>query len=252
MRVSFRKDHLIPKPIPYSSSTQVKTNIRTQMPFSLDFSFYSVPDQRVISSGLKKFKFCIGSGQKLRRSQTTYSTSQSLDEGKFGMEDLSEKKERLRMLRFGVGGEKKRIAYGVRREGKLLDKEVSEGIVWIKLDGKSATQTALTPTSTPTPTTIGDDETIAQVLITMSQNKQKEKEKELEIRNFLLMMEEVAESSRGREDERRRKRYKGLMLVSLLLVLPDDEKMNQGDDMNKLLLLLRREIKIDDSVKSEY
>ncbi|GKG06137.1 hypothetical protein Tco_0326223, partial [Tanacetum coccineum] len=46
-------------------------------------------------------------------------------------------------------------------------------------EGKSATQTA----PTPTPIIFGDDETIAQVLITMSQNKQKEKEKGVEIKN---------------------------------------------------------------------
>ncbi|GJU58666.1 ribonuclease H-like domain-containing protein [Tanacetum coccineum] len=46
-------------------------------------------------------------------------------------------------------------------------------------EGKSATQTTLTPTLT----IFGNDETIAQVLITMSQNKQKDKEKGVEIRN---------------------------------------------------------------------
>ncbi|GKB97010.1 putative ribonuclease H-like domain-containing protein [Tanacetum coccineum] len=165
-----------------------------------------------------------GSSQETKeRSQTTYHTSQSLDEDKIGKEDFSEEKGGTQGVYEG------RTSSVVLKEKESANKEVSTeapegtdkknegtdkkdgGTDSIKVstdrqgegtgeenEGKNATQTAPTLTSTPTPTTptptvFGDDETIAQVLIIISQNKEKlkEKEKGVELRD-LANDEEVA------------------------------------------------------------
>ncbi|GJU69138.1 retrovirus-related pol polyprotein from transposon TNT 1-94 [Tanacetum coccineum] len=124
------------------------------------------------------------------RSQTTYHTSQSLDEDKIGKEDFSEEKGDTQGVCTDKGNE------GTDKGNKSTDKQdggtdstkastdrQGEGTA-NQNEGKSVTQTAPTPTPTiPTPTTstptvFGDDETIVQVLIIMSQNKGKFKEKE--------------------------------------------------------------------------
>ncbi|GKE59719.1 hypothetical protein Tco_1510086, partial [Tanacetum coccineum] len=122
------------------------------------------------------------------RSQTTYHTSQSLDEDKIGMENFSEEKVDVEdtldyMETKDVQDERRNE--GTDKGNKGTDKQ-DGGTDSIKVstdrqgegttdqnEGKSATQTALTPTSTPTPTVFGDDKTIAQVLIIISQNKEK-------------------------------------------------------------------------------
>ncbi|GJT45143.1 hypothetical protein Tco_0953858 [Tanacetum coccineum] len=167
------------------------------------------------------------------RSQTTYHTSQSLDEDKIGKEDFFEEKgdpafddlddfmdvddtldymetEDVQEERRNEGTEKGNE--GTDKGNKGTDKQdggtdntkvstdrQGEGTT-DQDEGKSVTQT---PTSTPTPTTptptvFGNDETIAQVLIIMSQNKEKlkEKEKGVEIRN-------VEETKRPRPTSKR-------------------------------------------------
>ncbi|GJZ42548.1 hypothetical protein Tco_0589434 [Tanacetum coccineum] len=133
-----------------------------------------------------------GSGQEAKeRSQTTYHTSQSLDEDKIGKEDFSEEKG-------GTQGVYVDDTLDYMETKDVQDEMRNEGTA-DQNEGKSVTQTA--PTSTPTTPTLitptltvfGDDETITQVLIIMSQNKEKlkEKEKGVEIRN-LANDEEVA------------------------------------------------------------
>ncbi|GJZ60035.1 hypothetical protein Tco_0615851, partial [Tanacetum coccineum] len=120
------------------------------------------------------------------RSQTTYHTSQSLDEDKIGKEDLSEEKggtqgvyvdDTLDYMETGDDQNEGRISSVVLEEKESANKEVSteapvstdkqdgdtdsikvstdrqvEGTA-DQNEGKSATQTAPTVTSTPTPTT---------------------------------------------------------------------------------------------------
>ncbi|GJV66530.1 retrovirus-related pol polyprotein from transposon TNT 1-94 [Tanacetum coccineum] len=138
-----------------------------------------------------------GSGQEAKeRSQTTYHTSQRLDEDKIGKEDFSKEKGGTQ----GVVSTKAPVSTVKPNEGTDKKNEGSDkqdgstDSIKVSTDrqgegtadqnkGKSVTQIAPTTTSTPTPTIFGDDETITQVLITMSQNKQKEKEKGVKIRN---------------------------------------------------------------------
>ncbi|GJX76345.1 hypothetical protein Tco_0323156 [Tanacetum coccineum] len=152
-----------------------------------------------------------GSGQEAKeRSQTTYHTSQSLDEDKIGKEDFSEEKgdpafddlddivddtldymvsedaQDKGRTSSVVLEEKENANEGVSTEAPVSTVKPNEGTDkknegTDKQDGAAITATS-TPTSTPTPTMFGDDETIAQVLITMSQNKQKGKG--VEIRNI--------------------------------------------------------------------
>ncbi|GJW46369.1 hypothetical protein Tco_0078015 [Tanacetum coccineum] len=125
------------------------------------------------------------------RSQTTYHTSQSLDEDKIGKEDFSEEKG-------GTQGVYVDDTLDYMETKDVQDEMRNEGTA-DQNEGKSVTQTTPTPTPTtptlitPTPTVFGDDETITQVLIIMSQSKEKlkEKEKGVEIRN-LANDEEVA------------------------------------------------------------
>ncbi|GJS50029.1 hypothetical protein Tco_0600150 [Tanacetum coccineum] len=165
-----------------------------------------------------------GSSQEAKeRSQTTYHTSQSLDEDKIVKEDFSKEKGGTQGVYEGrtssvVLEEKESANEGVSTEAPVSTDKQYEGTdkkndgtdkqdggtdsTKVSTDrqgegtadqneGKSVTQTAPTSTSTstpttPTPTVFGDDETIAQVLIIMSQNKEKlkEKEKGVEIRNI--------------------------------------------------------------------
>ncbi|GJW39824.1 hypothetical protein Tco_0065669 [Tanacetum coccineum] len=154
------------------------------------------------------------------RSQTTYHTSQSLDEDKIGKEDFFEEKGGTQGGRTNsvVLEEKEGENEGVSTEALVSTDKQYEGTdkkndgtdkqdggtdsTKVSTDrqgegtadqnkGKSVTQIAPTSTSTstpatPTPIVFGDDETIAQVLIIMSQNKEKlkEKEKGVEIRNI--------------------------------------------------------------------
>ncbi|GJR40691.1 hypothetical protein Tco_1216375 [Tanacetum coccineum] len=160
-----------------------------------------------------------GSGQEAKeRSQTTYHTSQSLDEDKIGKEDFSKEKSGYTRTFDDLDGfvdvddtldymesedaqderrtssvvleEKKSANEGVSTKAPVSTDKKNDGTDK-QNEGKSVTQTAPTSTSTSTPTTptpivFGDDETIAQVLIIMSQNKEKlkEKEKGVEIRNI--------------------------------------------------------------------